>query len=697
MTPLPLIMNKPAQVKELIERIYNEGDKYTYDYETLGKQVAKLKVAGIGLAYGSQPGQGSYIVCKHNHYPSLSWEKTLEIIQPLLEDEKMLQIAHNQLFDATISKYYGVKTHLNTFDTMVAAWALDTSTPNGLKYLIKQRYNYQMTLLSDIASEVYVDWHPAEKILNLDEIDIDKLSEYAVDDVLQTYRLYGDLRKELKEEPTLERAYFGLYQEVLETLSCMQVDGIQLDLDYLAALREKYQVEVDELFWKIQEARPGRNFDPALMVHTQAALQQHGNKQMPQEVREHVINLDRKLVPELNDMWRRKDADRPRLYERPEMAYKLFNPGSAPQLGQVLFNELGLMPIGEKKKTGNYSVSKDSVADLVEYDKSGIVEMYQRYKMLNTLTETFLTKPFLLVDSDERLRTGFRVTLVTGRLSSSMPNLQNIPKRTKEGEMIRNAFVAKPGRKLCVVDYSSMEWRLVTQFSSDKNLLDAFNADGDPHAATAKAVFDLDCEVTEVKKLYPDLRQVAKTLNYTILYGGGAAKVAKSISKETSGRIKPSIKQAKIYKEDLLEKMPGVRDFIKKAEGEAIDRGRVSTLIGRFRHVPEAKKQDGSGEYFAALREAVNAKIQGSASDFILLAMRKLRRQLIERGWWRTRAWILLQVHDELILEAEDEIAEEVLKLMISTMQNPGFDPKDIIVPIVAEGGIGMNWNAAKG
>lgn len=397
---IPRLVTKLDDVHRIVERVYENPDKaYTYDFETLGTRVMKLRPAGIGIGWGPEKQDGSYILTEHDTHPSLHWDRVFPVLKPLLEDASMTQICHNQCFDGTILRRYDIKEHLNTYDTMVMCWLLNTAEPNGLKEEILRRYGYQMKELKDFCRMVKVSWHP-DKIYALNEVDIESMREYAIDDVIWDYRLWQDQRVEMQQDPRLEKLYHELYREVLEILIDMQINGSLLDLNHLKKMENDVSGRMSELIPIIFNARKGQDFAP-----------------LPEGSDEATINTERKKIPELQSKWLDRNTLRPLMYQYPQLAHKIFNPNSVNQLNEILFKEMKLKPIGEAGKSGYYSVDSDVLLKLKHKDKTGMITALLEYKQLSKLLGTYLIGLQEVVDEDGRVRTRFNPTLSTGRLS----------------------------------------------------------------------------------------------------------------------------------------------------------------------------------------------------------------------------------------------------------------------------------------
>jgi DNA polymerase-1 len=365
--------------------------------------------------------------------------------------------------------------------------------------------------------------------------------------------------------------------------------------------------------------------------------------------------------------------------ERETEAYKLagrsFNLGSPKQLGEVLFDELNLGGAGRKTKTGAYATGADVLEDLALQGHE-LPRVILDWRQLQKLTRTYTDALVEQIDPDTgRVHTCFSLAATsTGRLSSTDPNLQNIPIRTEEGRKIREAFVAEEGHLLVSADYSQIELRLLADMADIKPLKEAFASNIDVHAVTASQMFGVP-----VDKVGGDLRRSAKTINYGIVYGIGAFGLAQRLGIPQS--------KAKEYIESYFQQYPGIRDYMDKAKAEAREKGFVRTIWGRRCYVPEINAKIPSRRSYAE-RAAINAPVQGTAADIMKRAMarvwRALRRELPE-------ARLLLQVHDELVLEVPEKLVEDAAAVIRPAMQGAA----DLSVPLEVEVGSGRTWQEA--
>ena len=349
-----------------------------------------------------------------------------------------------------------------------------------------------------------------------------------------------------------------------------------------------------------------------------------------------------------------------------------FNINSTKQLGELLFEKLGLPPV-KKTKTG-YSTNADVLEKLKS--KHPIIPAIMDYRMLTKLKSTYADGLLKVICEDGRIRTTFQnLVTATGRLSSTEPNLQNIPVRTDLGAEIRKMFVPKPGCVLVDADYSQIELRVLAHIAGDETMQAAFVGGVDIHTATAAQVFGVP-----VESVTPLQRRHAKAVNFGIVYGISEFSLAEDIG--------VSRYEAREYIDNYLTNYRGVRAYMKKVVEDAKEIGYTETLYGRRRYIPELKSSNFNVRS-GAERIALNTPIQGTAADIIKLAMIRVEKALNEHF---PEAELLLQVHDELIVECPQEIAEQVAQLVSREMQ----DVAALSVPLTAEAKIGKSWYDAK-
>ena len=349
-----------------------------------------------------------------------------------------------------------------------------------------------------------------------------------------------------------------------------------------------------------------------------------------------------------------------------------FNINSTKQLGELLFDKLALPPL--KKTKSGYSTNADVLEKLK--GKHPIIPAIMDYRMLTKLKSTYADGLSKVIHSDGRIRTTFQnLVTATGRLSSTEPNLQNIPVRNDLGAEIRKMFVSRPGYVLVDADYSQIELRVLAHIAGDKTMQAAFAEGMDIHTVTASQVFSTDPEnVTALQ------RRHAKAVNFGIVYGISEFSLADDIN--------VSRYEAKEYIDRYLENYHGVRDYMKIVVEDARQKGYTQTMYGRRRYIPELKSSNYNIRQ-GAERMALNTPIQGTAADLIKLAMIRVDKALREKC---PEAKLLLQVHDELIIECPEGLSQTVAELVSTQMQNIA----ELAVPLVAEAKIGKNWFEAK-
>ncbi|WP_068325943.1 DNA polymerase I [Psychrobacter sp. P2G3] len=383
----------------------------------------------------------------------------------------------------------------------------------------------------------------------------------------------------------------------------------------------------------------------------------------------------------LNELSKRFDEEIIALEKRAyEVAGEEFNLGSPKQLGEMLFDKLGVIG-GKKTKSGQYSTG-EAVLSKIDHP---LVEIVLEYRGLSKLKSTYTDALDNVADSEtDRVHTSYHQALTsTGRLSSTDPNLQNIPIRTATGRLIRQAFIAPQGRVILAADYSQIELRLMAHFSGDKNLTHAFNEGLDIHAATAAEVLGKD-----VADVTPTERRNAKAINFGLLYGMSAFGLAK--------QLQMSRGEAQDYIDMYFERYPGVKDYMINTRASAHDKGYVETILGRKLYTPDITHSNRMVKQ-GAERAAINAPLQGSAADLIKLAMIAVDKVLPKE-----QAKMLLQVHDELVFEVDSNKVDEISHLITDAMQDvltataveKGWHV-DFAVPLLVETDSGKNWDEA--
>jgi len=388
------------------------------------------------------------------------------------------------------------------------------------------------------------------------------------------------------------------------------------------------------------------------------------------------ISIDRQVLSRLSGEFAQEAAGLEA--EIKQIAGEDINPGSPKQLGDVLFGKLGL-PGGTRTRTGQWSTGARALEELAEQGHKlpqKILDWRQVSKLKSTYTDAL---PGFVNARTHRVHTNYALaSTTTGRLSSSDPNLQNIPIRTEDGRKIRRAFVASPGTKLVSADYSQIELRLLAEIAGIEPLQKAFREGLDIHAMTASEMFGVP-----VKDMPAEIRRRAKAINFGIVYGISAFGLANQlgIAREEAGA----------YIKKYFERFPGIRDYIEESKAFAKKHGYVLTLFGRKCHYPEISAPNPSVRSFNE-RAAVNARLQGSAADIIRRAMIRMEPALAQK---KLAAQMLLQVHDELVFEVPDAEVERSLPVIKAVMEDAPHPAVSLSVPLSVEAHAADNWDAA--
>jgi DNA polymerase-1 len=627
-----LIVRTETELAEMLSQL-EKADTYCLDTETLDRGLFDLSLVGLSLSFDGK--RGFYVPTGHAEASAqLPAELVLERMKPILERPGKMCLMHNAKYDLEVLKVLGgiefpqdaglfcsKEKKSPIYDTMVAAWLLDTENEIGLKALSKRYLKHTMVELSEIAKK---EKHPVtgDDVYRPDLVPIDELAKYAIDDAVRPFQLKQIFDQGL-EKWGLEKVFYELEMPYVFVLTDMELAGVLINREKLEEFYGEAPDKLKALEQRIFACRPG------------------GEE---------------------------------------------FNIGSQPQLNQVLFKELGIKPLGERGKSGHYSTKEEYME--VWANKHEICKLILDYRKLDKLIGTYLIGLSKRIDPDGRIRSNFNRFISTGRLSSSRPNLQNIPRPENDSFGLRSLFIAPEGKTLIVVDYSQIELRILAHFSRDPKLMEAYMKGEDIHAATAKALFDLPEPVSEVKEKHGELRSIAKNYNFAMVYEAGVKKLA-AMTGTTESR-------AKQLREKYFDRFPGIERYQQWMHHRAERDGYVKTLVGRYRHLSAAqlpgKTKKENALKHGAFRQSSNTPIQGSAADVISIAMRNINRRLKDEGYSRDEAQIVLQVHDELILEVVEEIAPEVAKLVASEMENA----VKLRVPIVADVGIAPIWSEAK-
>lgn len=468
-----------------------------------------------------------------------------------------------------------------------------------------------------------------------------------------------------KNEYTIEKLaseYFGTVIEKPEVKQLSLLDDVESDRsEYLAKCAVALGVLNDRIGDKIKENGQEKLYQEVELplVTVLAHLEINGFLVDDNQLKEFADKLGEKIDALTNEIYM--------------LAGEEFNINSPKQLGVILFEKLELKPV-KKTKTG-YATNADVLEKL--RDKHPIVNFIMEYRQLAKLKSTYCDGLTAVVNPNtHRIHSVFTQTVtVTGRLSSTEPNLQNIPTRTELGREIRKMFVAKDGYVLVDADYSQIELRVLAHIANDETMINAFRNNEDIHAVTASQVLGIPLE--DVTK---EQRSSAKAVNFGIVYGIGEFSLAQDLH--------ISVKEAKAYIESYLEKYHGVRNYMESIKEQAKKDGYVKTMLNRIRYIPELKSPNYNIRQFGE-RVALNTPIQGTAADIIKLAMVRVDNRLINEG---LKSKLILQVHDELIVEAHKDEVDKVKQILSEEMQGA----MELNVPLKVDMSTGHSWYDAK-
>jgi DNA polymerase-1 len=600
----------------------NSASAIAFDTETTGTDQMRAELVGISLSTNGE--RGYYIPVGHREGRQLPLAKVIEALRPPLTNPAIGKYAHNAGYDLVVLQRYGIEVTPITFDTMIAEWLRDPASVNlGLKNLTLIRLGERMTEIKALIGK-------GSDQTTMDAVSIDKAAPYAAADAVFTHRLVH-FRKDKDSGALVEQ---GLHWELAQDAA-------------LASLFETLEMP---------------------LVPVIAAIERAG------------VLLDRDALATMSTDLTAQLADLEREIHALDGVGE-FNINSPQQLSKILFDQLGLPVEGISKTAYGYSTAAHVLEDLRDRSDQPIpiIDKLLKYRELSKLKGTYVDAlPELINPQTGRVHTSFNQTgASTGRLSSSNPNLQNIPVRTEQGREVRRAFIAPDNMVLLSVDYSQIELRVVAHISREPALLDAFAHDQDIHATTAALVYNVPLD--EVTKLQ---RNFAKRVNFGILYGMGAFRLARD--------SELTFNEADEFIKTYLRRLPGVQQYIEDTKAFAREKGYVQTLFGRKRAFPELQRGGSQQRQRQAEREAINMPIQGTAADIIKRAMIDLYNGLTTRG---LKGRMILQVHDELVLEVPTRELDETAALVVSIMEGvtlpdgTRFDPR-----LRANAQFGTNW-----
>jgi DNA polymerase-1 len=589
----------------------------TVDTETTGIDAMTAELVGISLTH--RKGEAWYIPVKApNGEPVLELATVAKHLGPLLVNPEIVKQGHNLKYDLKILAQLGSHSGPESASGLGMPSKgpyFDTMVAEWLINPASSNLglkNLAWARLGIQMTEITDLIGTGQSQKTMDEIPLQDVMLYACADADITHRLAEVLKADLEDYPQGIELLQDLEMPLLPILAEMEMTGVKVDMRWLQELSKE---------------------------------------------------LDKRLEQLEQRIFRYADTE--------------FNVNSTQQLSEVLFNTLGLSTRGVRKtKTGYYS-TRAAVLEKLQ-GTHPIIDLILELRELSKLKSTYVDAlPEMVNPKTGRIHTSYNQTgTVTGRLSSTDPNLQNIPIRTEEGRRVRRAFVAQAGWQLVAADYSQVELRVMAHVSEDEGLISAFARGEDIHSTTAAAVYGVALEDVDY-----EMRRVAKAVNFGLIYGQSAYGLARQIG------VSPQ--EAKAFITRYFERFPRVQDYMDCIQREVEEQGYVETLLQRRRYFPEFSQSGGvsTRQRQAALRMAINTPIQGTAADILKLAMLRMDRRLKDND---LRARIILQVHDELVLEVPHEEIAIVIPLIREAMEG-AFKLK---VPLKVDIEIGENWDA---
>lgn len=593
------------------------------DEDTLNAWIGKLKQAPViafdtetdsldnvsanlvGLSFAFEPGHAAYVPVAHDYLDApdqIPRERVLELLKPLLEDEKCLKVGQNLKFDRGILANYDIDLRGIAFDTMLESYILDSvAGRHDMDSLSSRWLKHKTITFEEIAGK-------GKKQLTFNQIALEEAGRYAAEDADVTLQLHLKMWPKLQQHQGPLNVFNTIEMPLVPVLSRIERNGVKID---------------------------------------PAVLHKHS-----EELAKRLIELEQKAH---------------------DIAGEPFNLSSPKQLQTILFEKQGIKPL--KKTPGGAPSTSEEVLEELALDYP-LPKVILEYRGLAKLKSTYTDKlPLMINPITGRVHTSYhQAVTATGRLSSTDPNLQNIPVRNDEGRRIRQAFIAPEEYLIVSADYSQIELRIMAHLSQDKGLLSAFAEGKDIHRATAAEVFSQPLE-----SVTNEQRRSAKAINFGLIYGMSAF----GLSRQLNIPRKESQKYMDLY----FERYPGVLAYMERTRAQAKEQGYVETLEGRRLYLPDIKSSN-AARRAGAERAAINAPMQGTAADIIKRAMIAVDAWLAKA---QPRVRMIMQVHDELVFEVHKDDLEAVTTKIHELMERC----VTLDVPLLVEVGSGANWDLA--
>lgn len=576
---------------------------FAFDTET--DSLDNVSANMVGLSFAIEPGVAAYVPVAHDYLDApdqIPRDRVLELLKPLLEDDKVLKVGQNLKYDRGILANYGIELRGIAFDTMLESYILDSVAGRHDMDSLSDRWLKHKTItFEEIAGK-------GKNQLTFNQIALEEAGRYAAEDADVTLQLHLKMWPELQQNEGPLNVFKNIEMPLVPVLSRVERNGVKID--------------------------------PAVL---------HAHSQ---EIAKRLIELEKKAY---------------------DIAGEEFNLSSPKQLQTILFEKQGIKPL--KKTPGGAPSTSEEVLEELALDYP-LPKVILEYRGLAKLKSTYTDKlPLMISPKTGRVHTSYhQAVTATGRLSSTDPNLQNIPVRNEEGRRIRQAFIAPEDYLIVSADYSQIELRIMAHLSRDKGLLTAFAEGKDIHRATAAEVFGLPLESVSSEQ-----RRSAKAINFGLIYGMSAFGLARQLNIPR--------KEAQKYMDLYFERYPGVLEYMERTRTQAKEQGYVETLDGRRLYLPDIKSSNGARRA-GAERAAINAPMQGTAADIIKRAMIAVDGWLLSE---KPRVRMIMQVHDELVFEVHKDDLGAVAKKIHELMESS----TTLAVPLLVEVGSGENWDQA--
>lgn len=716
------VITNESELKWLCDEMYKQP-AFAFDTETNTLEVLSdndtFKCVGISVSWGEE--NTYYIPLGHvreeDIHNQVYQDVAVSYLKPIFEQTNIRIYGWNLKFDFHVLKRIGISILTrDVFDGMLASWLCNENTPNGLKDNSTEKMGIAQTHFAEATNSVPNDvkkafGFKANSRVTFDLVLVEDGAPYACGDAFYTWCNCLGYEKELVKEK-MDVIYYKMYIPFLFVLFEMEEQGVTVDVPKLQQMGVDMQADLDELQYKIYELA-GVEFNIGSSQQKAELLFGYQKEQKPVAYN--------KLPKYLQKAFDEGDYDTlyDKGYEVDEMNAKIFKRTDSPTLD----HSFHFSPTSHTK-SGAPSTDSDSIWRISQktYKKANKrkqqgVEMCKymlEYSKLAKLKTAFVDGILDKLYADGKVHPSFnQIGTDSGRLSCSNPNLQQLPKAEEDDKyQIRSVFVGSVNpetgkrNKIIAIDYHNLEMVCLTHFSGDKNLSEMFANDDDAHGSTAVNMFELDCTPVEVKKKYPHLRQAAKTINFMLMYGGGASKLYESLKSDhyspldlgdkqylETYKCRNGVQVAQVFIDKYFQSYSGVAKFIQTQKKFAHRNKYVYTILGRKRRLPDINSTDGAVSSYQE-RLAVNSAIQGTAGDITINAQLRVASEsrLEEMG-----CKMLIQVHDELVFECPEEHLEEAIKIIKHDMEHPfGDDPRKDVKYLRADYDFGNSYQDAK-